>query len=285
MRLGGFAPIGTSAIICAGLLLAACNTISSGGLSSHQDGGRADSAGGSSASTGSGGSKGSGGFLGNGGASGSGGGIASGGITASGGVTGKGGLASNGGVLASGGNTASGGRIGSGGVPSSGGNTASGGALVGGGNSGSGGRIGSGGAPGSGGALVGGGNSGSGGRIGSGGASGSGGIQGTGGTTTRDAAQDGNLECGTRTCGAGEYCCSASCGLCVPMGAMCIAIACLPDGGFGIDASACRAVPTADTLSCGGTFPPHAYLCVLDTLPAPCVLRNVGNVTDTYCCP
>jgi hypothetical protein len=247
--LGGFAPIGTSAIICAGLLLAACNTISSGGLSSHQDGGRADSAGGSSASTGSGGSKGSGGFLGNGGASGSGGGIASGGITASGGVTGKGGSAGNGGVLASGGNTASGGRIGSGG------------------------------------ALVGGGNSGSGGRIGSGGASGSGGIQGTGGTTTRDAAQDANLECGPRTCATGEYCCSASCGLCVPMGAMCIAIACLPDGGFGIDAGACRAVPTADTLACGGTSQPHAYLCVLSTLPAPCVLRNVGNVTDTYCCP
>jgi hypothetical protein len=68
------------------------------------------------------------------------------------------------------------------------------------------------------------------------------------------------------------------------MGAACIAIECL-DAGLAIDASACRAVPAADSVYCSGTQPPHAYLCVLDSLPAPCVQVSAGNVTDAYCCP
>ena len=32
--------------------------------------------------------------------------------------------------------------------------------------------------------------------------------------------------CGAKTCGADEYCCSASCGICETVGAMCPAIAC-----------------------------------------------------------
>jgi hypothetical protein len=268
---GGFASVDTSAIICAGLLLAACSSMSSSGLSSHQDASRADSAGETVHSTGGSGSTGSGGSIGTGGMSGSGGVMGSGASTARGGGSGAGGAPN------SGGNAASGGVTGKGGL-------AGGGAIGSGGGSGTGGRTGSGGAPGSGGSPGLGGTPGSGGRIGSGG-TGSGGTPGTGGMATRDAAQDGNLECGPRTCAAGEYCCSASCGLCAPMGAMCVAISCLPDGGFGIDASACRAVPAADTLTCGGTSTPHAYVCVLATLPAPCVLRNVGNVADTYCCP
>lgn len=34
--------------------------------------------------------------------------------------------------------------------------------------------------------------------------------------------------CGTKTCGAGEYCCNASCGICAPLGGACIQIACVP---------------------------------------------------------
>ncbi len=34
------------------------------------------------------------------------------------------------------------------------------------------------------------------------------------------------IACGTNTCAAGEYCCNASCGMCAPMGVMCIQIAC-----------------------------------------------------------
>jgi hypothetical protein len=51
------------------------------------------------------------------------------------------------------------------------------------------------------------------------------------------------------------------------------------------DASACRAAPDFDSVYCGGTSPPHAYSCVLASLPAPCVQVSFGNVTDTYCCP
>jgi hypothetical protein len=32
--------------------------------------------------------------------------------------------------------------------------------------------------------------------------------------------------CGSRTCGAGQYCCNASCGICAPIGGACIQIAC-----------------------------------------------------------
>jgi hypothetical protein len=35
---------------------------------------------------------------------------------------------------------------------------------------------------------------------------------------------------------------------------------------------------------CGGTTP-HFYTCVGSTLPPPCVLKQVGDLTNTYCCP
>ncbi len=37
---------------------------------------------------------------------------------------------------------------------------------------------------------------------------------------------DTRVQCGTKTCGIGEYCCSSSCGICERIGAMCPAIAC-----------------------------------------------------------
>ena len=36
------------------------------------------------------------------------------------------------------------------------------------------------------------------------------------------------VKCGTKTCGAGDYCCNASCGICAPEGYACIQIACAP---------------------------------------------------------
>jgi hypothetical protein len=35
-------------------------------------------------------------------------------------------------------------------------------------------------------------------------------------------------KCGKKSCGANEYCCNASCGLCAPLGSACIQIACVP---------------------------------------------------------
>ena len=36
----------------------------------------------------------------------------------------------------------------------------------------------------------------------------------------------GGVQCGTSHCGANQYCCSSSCGICENIGAMCPAIAC-----------------------------------------------------------
>jgi hypothetical protein len=37
-----------------------------------------------------------------------------------------------------------------------------------------------------------------------------------------------DTSCGSNHCGAGEYCCNASCGICAPFGSVCIQIACAP---------------------------------------------------------
>ncbi|MFO0669534.1 MAG: hypothetical protein U0235_07900 [Polyangiaceae bacterium] len=38
-------------------------------------------------------------------------------------------------------------------------------------------------------------------------------------------------KCGANTCGAGQYCCNESCGICAPMGAACIQMVCAPAPG------------------------------------------------------
>jgi hypothetical protein len=79
---------------------------------------------------------------------------------------------------------------------------------------------------------------------GTGGAIASTGGAGQGGATT------GGIQCGKNTCGAGQYCCNESCGTCAPMGAMCTAIACVPDPTPG----ACKADSDCSLQSdyCGG---------------------------------
>src|SRR5437660_1052525 len=79
---------------------------------------------------------------------------------------------------------------------------------------------------------------------------------------------------------AGNYCCNVSCGLCAPIGATCIQATCTPDAAVIVgDGGACVAVPAQDT-SCGGAKPPHFYACVVATLPPPCQVLTIGNVTD-----
>jgi hypothetical protein len=84
------------------------------------------------------------------------------------------------------------------------------------------------------------------------------------------------------TCAAGTYCCNAACGICTPGGALCIQLTC-EDGGITGDASACTAIASQDSM-CSGTTP-HYYACVGATLPSPCVTRQIGDLTNTYCCP
>jgi hypothetical protein len=66
------------------------------------------------------------------------------------------------------------------------------------------------------------------------------------------------------------------------MGAACPGRAC-NDGGFNADAETCMAVAQGDS-QCSGTTP-HFYSCFYASLPAPCVIRTVGDATDGYCCP
>jgi hypothetical protein len=48
---------------------------------------------------------------------------------------------------------------------------------------------------------------------------------------------------------------------------------------------ACRPVPGLDE-QCADARTPHAYACVgLERPPPACVIRSIGNLTNTYCCP
>ena len=58
---------------------------------------------------------------------------------------------------------------------------------------------------------------------------------------------DAGQPCGDRRCGAGEYCCNESCGICAPTGGFCIQIACetAPTTDTCKDPVACFADPCA----------------------------------------
>ncbi len=160
--------------------------------------------------------------------------------------------------------SAAGGAGGAAGATGTGGGTSAGGAK------------GTGGAPGSGGSSA-------------GGAPGSGGS-GAGGAGVIDAGTDKpGVPCGSNVCTGATYCCNPSCGICAPGGSLCAPLVCDADGGStdtrsSFDALGCAAIPALDS-NCGGARPPHYYVCVLSTLAAPCTVVNIGNVTNTFCCP
>jgi len=149
-----------------------------------------------------------------------------------------------------------------------------------------GGATGDGGASGVGGGTGTAGASGGGGPAGASGAAGSGvGGSGSCGAGVVDASADGaSIPCGNNVCTGTTYCCNASCGICAPRGALCTAQFCGIDASAPFDARGCVAVPALDG-NCVGARPPHFYSCQLADLPAPCIVLNVGNVTDTFCCP
>ena len=104
---------------------------------------------------------------------------------------------------------------------------------------------------------------------------------GCGGT---DAAQDGPVVCGSTTCAAGEYCCNPPCSMCAPIGYGCVQ-GCATDAAQDVDGNGCTAQPAGDSVSCGGSKPPHFYTCILTMLAAPCAIVSIGDVTNTFCCP
>jgi hypothetical protein len=64
----------------------------------------------------------------------------------------------------------------------------------------------------------------------------------------------------------------------------------MADGGGGesgasLDAGMCVPAPQLDA-DCRDASRPHAYACLFPRKPpSDCVLLNVGNATDLYCCP
>jgi hypothetical protein len=113
---------------------------------------------------------------------------------------------------------------------------------------------------------------------------------GAGAKSDGSTVEAGSLPCGTKVCAPGQYCCNASCGLCAPIGAACIQIACVPaeDAGTKVDAGSygCTADSAGDATMCGGVKPPHYYRCVFPYQePKGCQQLTVGNATDTFCCP
>ena len=273
------------ALLFVALTTASCNTSDS--IGAFHDGGRVDGKSGTGGS-GTGGGIGTGGAQGTGGHLGTGGGTGTGGALGTGGRLGTGGGIGSGGALGSGGAFGTGGRTGTGGVSGSGGSGGSGGSdaaldahecvltdvycpygnvldaygcsvCAPGGSGGNGGS--------------GGGGNGSGGSTGKGG---------TGGSL--DAAQDGVVTCGSTTCATGEYCCNAACGMCAPMGYGCIQ-GCGTDAAQDVDSNGCRAIPSSDSAFCGGSYPPHYYVCTMTMLAAPCATMTIGDMTNSFCCP
>ena len=126
---------------------------------------------------------------------------------------------------------------------------------------------------------------GAGGHSASGGAPGTGGS-GSGGAGVADAGADAGLRCGNNFCTGLSYCCNPTCGVCAPQGALCAAQICGADASSLFDAFGCVAIPALDKNNCGDDRrPPHFYSCVISELPAPCKVLNIGDVTNTYCCP
>lgn len=107
---------------------------------------------------------------------------------------------------------------------------------------------------------------------------------------------DGGL-CGTKVCAYGEYCCSASCSVCVPQGGSCGAAVCTEggmdaqatdgmgapsDGGAG---AGCMRVFGIDSY-CDGKVPTNfVWYCRSPALPSNALCSAVVDVSELYCCP
>ncbi len=144
-----------------------------------------------------------------------------------------------------------------------------------------GGSVASGAAHGSGGSVANGGAAhGSGGSVANGGAAhGTGGsMQPSGGATHSTGGSAGGIKCGTNTCAAGEYCCNSSCGVCAPMGAACIQIACDPP-------PPADAGPCIDTVACikGTVWSPTQCKCVPTTTGGTCTTAADCHLVSNYC--
>jgi hypothetical protein len=108
---------------------------------------------------------------------------------------------------------------------------------------------------------------------------GGGGFYGTGGFY----GEAGSFPCGPRFCSAAAVCCNSQCGICVPPGAGCPAIACGTDGGFGTGGSSgiAGAFGMGD---CGGEPYPNMQACLtLFRGPLPCPQESLCLCNSCTC--
>ena len=103
-------------------------------------------------------------------------------------------------------------------------------------------------------------------------------THGSGGATHSTGGTTGGVTCGKNTCPTGEYCCNASCGMCAPMGAACIQIACdpqpTPDAG-----------PCIDNVACikGTVWSPTQCKCVPTGGGGTCTTAADCHLVSNYC--
>lgn len=102
-----------------------------------------------------------------------------------------------------------------------------------------------------------------------------------------DAGTDGSMmdgggeACGTNTCGAGEYCCNASCGTCAPIGGACDTVECLHECGGEVCADDTSGICCAD---CDGRQFCPGPMGTCPAIDCPPVCAD-GTFCEGTCCP
>lgn len=96
------------------------------------------------------------------------------------------------------------------------------------------------------------------------------------------AGDDGGEACGPTTCGAGEVCCNASCGICVAPGGSCIDIAC-EDAGVMCGTETCGATELCCAGCDGDVFCAGGPVCPDVSCPVDTCGSSADCGSDAYC--
>jgi hypothetical protein len=86
--------------------------------------------------------------------------------------------------------------------------------------------------------------------------------------------------CGTNTCGQGEYCCNASCGICAPEGGFCTQQVCEPTVGEPCGTNTCGTGEFCCNSSCGICAPVGGFCTQQVCEPAPVVEAVVAPTSE-----
>lgn len=99
-----------------------------------------------------------------------------------------------------------------------------------------------------------------------------------------DCGQGSGVACGANTCGDGEKCCSASCGICGPVKGLCPAIVCGgpvdPPAGEKCGDTTCGADEQCCSASCGICGPKGGFCPAIECAPKP---QTCGGIAGIAC--